>query len=363
MLTGRTWLVVLAILVCFSTSLILSCKDKLEGAHGSHTSASNGGGYFVVQGETMGTYYRVSSNCTPKGPASLKKSIDSLFIDINQAVSTYIPTSFISIVNQSENAISLEGAPDHFKVNLDQAFKYFELSDGYLDMSVLPLINYWGFGYTPKVPVSQIDSMKVIDLMKLVGLEKWSVNGDEIVKGLKDQQLDFSSIAKGYAVDEVGRLLSAFGCDDFLVDIGGEQVARGVSPRGNSWTVGINTPDSDARIDDAMVYLRLNNKAIATSGNYRIFHELNGVKYGHTINPKSGYPFQDELLSVTVIADNCIDADAISTACMAMGYRKATTFIETMPDFSACFLIGAPDGTIQSKFANGFIRYIFQPEF
>lgn len=310
----------------------------------------------------MGTTYAVTSNCPVMFLASLQSEIDSLLVSINDDVSTYIPTSFISKINAAEKEVVIDNYPKHFEANLIKAQEYFALSDGYLDVSILPLVNYWGFGYTPKVAVTQVDSVKVAQLKSIVGLDNWNIQPTYLIKSQKSQQLDFSALAKGYAVDEVGRLLNSKGCTDFLVDIGGEQIAKGLSGRGDVWRTGINTPDPAALAKDIELILELKDKAIATSGNYRIFYEVEGRKYGHTLNPKSGYPYQDELLSVSIIADQCIDADAIATACMAMGYEKAATFIATMPNISACFLIGASDGTIQPKYFNGFIRYIFQPE-
>ncbi len=314
--------------------------------------------YAVIQGEAMGTYYRVTCNChSVKG---LQYSIDSLINDINSEVSTYEPDSYISKISKAAKGTRFTDAPKHFDVNLKRALYWYEASNGYLDVSIMPLVNYWGFGYTPKNAVRAIDSIKVDSLMQLIGLDKWTIDSTEIIKNLDGQQLDFSSLAKGYAVDQMGELLLSKGCSDYLIDIGGEMVAKGANDRGDDWVVGISTPDPDAAMNDLELAIKISDKALASSGNYRIFHEIQGKKYGHTLNPLTGYPYQDELLAVSIIADECIDADAIATSCMALGYRKAATFIADIPQVSACFLVGAEDGSIQTIFANGFIRYVLQ---
>jgi len=314
--------------------------------------------YEILKGSTMGTYYRITTNCINQD--NLQSSIDSLLIDINSVVSTYEPQSYISIINKSESDVIFKNFPKHFDVNLRSAQYWYNESNGYLDVSIMPLVNYWGFGYHEKKAITHVDSAYVDSIYQLVRLDKWQISESTVSKYSKGQQIDFSALAKGYAVDKVGELLGAKGCTDYLIDIGGEYIARGLNASGSLWTIGISTPSADAEITDVALVIQLDNQALASSGNYRNYHEVDGRKYGHTLNPKTGYPYQDELLGVSIITEQCIDADAIATACMAMGYRKAVTFIDSLQNVTACFLVGDEDGTIKTKFSNGFIRSVLQ---
>ena len=304
----------------------------------------------------MGTYYRITCNC--EEPERIQNSVDSLLGAINLSLSTYIDSSYISEINHIDQDSIIVISDQHFIYNLDRALEWYQKSDGFLDVSVMPLVNYWGFGYADAKLVSPSDTILIDSILAYTGLDKWSWNKNELIKTDSRQQLDFSSIAKGYAVDEIAKLLRKNAIDRFLIDIGGELMTSGLNARGKQWTVGISAPKSEADITEVQLLLQLTDKALASSGNYRNFRVQDGVKYGHTINPKEGFPYQDRLLSASIVTDHCIDADAIATACMAMGYSKATTFIKNLSDVSACFLIGGEDGTIQTKYINGFIQYV-----
>jgi len=335
-------------------SLLVSCKsDKSKSTDKYHE----------ISGQTMGTYYKVTS----KYPDSLvtsvmiKAIVDGTLKEINQAVSTYIEDSDISLINQSAVHKPFGIDDKHLSYNLDRAQHWYEETGGYMDISVMPLVNYWGFGYHKKKAVRDIDSSAVDKIRRLVGLNKWDLTNNAVTKNYNQaQELDMSALAKGYAVDYVAHILETFGSENYLVDIGGEAVAKGVNAKGNIWTLGISTPSPDADIRDVELIIQLEDQAMASSGNYRNFHRVGDHIYGHTMDPTTGYPYQDSLLGVSIITDMCIDADAIATACMAMGYAKAATFIASQPDVSACFLVGSSDGTINTRLANGFIRYIVE---
>ena len=343
--------------LCFVLLLgsFLSCKESSDKNFSAEEAKRS---YELITGTTMGTYYRITANCIDY--SKIQSSIDSLLLEINSAVSTYEPESFIAQINASKAGTPFDDYPEHFDVNLRSAQNWYEQSEGYLDVSIMPLVNHWGFGYHEKRAVTEVDSTYVEGIFRYIGLNKWKIDKDGLSKTYDEQQLDFSALAKGYAVDQVGELLVSKGCSDFLIDVGGEYVAKGLNAKGAVWTIGLSTPSPDAKPTDVELAIKLDNQALASSGNYRNYHEVDGKKYGHTLDPKTGYPYQDELLGVTIITDQCIDADAIATACMAMGYRKAVTFIDQLPDVSACFLIGDDKGTITSKFANGFIRSVIQ---
>jgi thiamine biosynthesis lipoprotein len=328
--------------------LLTGCKES-----GSSTT------YIKVTGETMGTYYNVTLN-SDLSPATIKDSIDQLLVEINDEVSTYIETSIISRLNQEPGTFTISDSQDHFAKNLDASTDLYETTRGYFDPTVMPLVNYWGFGYTPKRAVTQVDSTAIDSMMQIVGLDKLSYRktlNSLVIKPFRGQ-LDFSAIAKGYGVDQVGALLERNGVKDYYVEIGGEVLTHGQNSKGGNWVIGINTPSSDAALTDLIEYLMLTNRGLASSGNYRNYHEVDGAKYGHTINPKTGYPEVNELLAVSVIARDCMTADAIATACMVMGYTKAKDLIASLPEIEACFFTGSEDGSINKNYSHGFIQYV-----
>jgi thiamine biosynthesis lipoprotein len=309
-----------------------------------------------IRGEIFGTTYTITSD----QPEIRKNSIDSLLRVIDFDLSTYKKESYLSSINQAAANDTIRNWTLHFQKNILEAINIYHRSSGAFDVSVMPLVNYWGFGYTPKKAVTITDSLKVDSIMSFVGLDKWTINTDEnyLVKNDYRQQLDFSALAKGYAVDQVSLYLLNHKSMNHMVEIGGEVVVRGKNAKEKDWTIAINYPSTESSLTDFIEALSLSEKAIATSGNYRNFYEVDGRKYGHTINPHTGYPFQDELLGVTVVADNCMFADALATTCMAMGYLQASKFITSINNVEALFLIGTEKGEIEEKMTDGFIQYL-----
>jgi len=253
---------------------------------------------------------------------NFKKEVDSILVEINQAVSTYIPDSEISIFNENGVA-NFTTSNNHFIKNYFSSVDIYIATENYFDPSVMPLVNYWGFGYTDKKPVLKTDSLAIDSIQNFVGLNKvyhvLSRGGNEPILTLSKKtsefkvQLDFSAIAKGYAVDVVSNFLQEKNLKNYLVEIGGELRTNGKNAKGKLWTTAINTPKINAQLTDYEAIIKLNNKAIATSGNYRNFHEVNGEWYGHEINPKTGFPEKSNLLSVTIMSDDCMSADAYAT--------------------------------------------------
>ena len=305
----------------------------------------------------MGTTYNITT-CSVKGITIDKSSIDSILRAINLDLSTYIQESTISRFNSS-GTDQFKLSPTHFAVNLKRSMEVFDLSRGYFDVTIMPLVNFWGFGYTTKEAVTRLDSLDVDSILTFVGSSKLLYQkGLSIQKTNSRQQLDFSAIAKGYAVDVLSESIMHQGVEDFLVEIGGETRVGGVNSRGEPWTLGVSKPKIEANPADFALYLAIKDGSVASSGNYRNYYKTESGIYGHTISPLTGYPFQDSLLAVTVISDLCINADAYATACMAMGYEKAYSFIEELPQTEACFFIGQTEDRIITKFTNGFIHYV-----
>lgn len=320
--------------------------------------------YQLVEGKTMGTYYRVKY--ADEEDRNFKLQFDSLLEWINLEVSTYIPASTISQFNTATADFSLTYNPQtqtqeaghtnaHFQANYDRSQRIYQEMEGYYDPTVMPLINYWGFGYTEKKKVEAVDSLLIDSLIQLVGFDKVSLDRErqELRKTKAGIQLDFSSCAKGYAVDALAELLQEAGIEHYMVEIGGEVVVKGVNDKGNAWSIAVSLPRDGAALEEIQAILALNNVAVATSGNYRIFYEVAGEKYAHIINPLTGFTEKSNLLSVSVLASDCMTADAYATAFMVMGLEKSLAFAQAKSDLEAYFIFSQPDGTMAVSYTDG----------
>lgn len=324
--------------------------------------ADTSSAYQLVEGKTMGTYYRIKY-ADEKG-RNFQLQFDSLLEWINLEVSTYIPESTISQFNTAISDFSLTYNPQtqeeghtntHFQANYDRSQHIYQEMEGYYDPTVMPLINYWGFGYTEKKKVETVDSLLIDSLIQLVGFDKVSLDreGQELKKAKPGIQLDFSSCAKGYAVDALAALLQEAGIEHYMVEIGGEVVVKGVNDKGNAWSIAVSLPRDGAALEEIQAILALNNVAVATSGNYRIFYEVAGEKYAHIINPLTGFTEKSKLLSVSVLANDCMTADAYATAFMVMGLEKSLAFAQAKSDLEAYFIFSQPDGTMAVSYTDG----------
>ena len=334
--------------------ILVSCSDSQK-----KTVA-----YRKIHGETMGTTYSITYKDILN--KDFKKEIDQRLIELNNEVSTYIKTSIISKVNQAKDSLMISNTHHYFLDNYLKAKEIYEKTNHYLDVSIMPIVNYWGFGYTEKRKVTKIDSVKIKSLMQDMGLYKWKLKQGKdsfvIYKPSPTAQLDFSSLAKGYGVDEIGRLLVSKGVNDFVIDIGGEDLAKGLSPRNSPWNIGISMPKENAAYTDVFSVVELKNKAIATSGNYRIFYESNGQKFSHIINPMTGFPERSNLLGASVITDDCMTADAYATAFMAMGLEKAIQLAEKTKGIEAYLIYVDENGELKTKFTDGVKKFLLKDD-
>ena len=281
------------------------------------------------QGFAIGTYYSITY--IGKENADLPRAVDSILNDISKTFSIFDTTSLISKVNANK---TLRLNQDFIAV-FNTALEISKLTEGAFDATVAPLVNIWGFGREKQIEITQ----KEIDsLMAIVGYKKVSIQKQEIIKSDPRIQLNFNAIAKGYAVDKISQYLISKGHTDCLVDIGGEVVAKGTK-NGKDWQIGIQIPTETAEGNIAADYVfNLQNRAVATSGNYRRYHEENGERFSHIINPKTGQSERSNLLSVTVIAANCTYADALATAFMVMGLDASMQFLDKHPHYAAYFI-------------------------
>lgn len=294
-----------------------------------------------VTGTTMGTIaYNIKY--LDKASRDFKKEIDSLLTDFNQALSTYIPDSEISSLNREGNVHF--GFP-YFAQVLEASADVYNKSGGAFDPTIGQLIDAWGFGDGSLIAP---DSAQVDSLLNLVGFDKISFDARGVRTDVKGLKLNFSAVAKGQAIDVVGDFLADQGISDYMVEIGGEVRAIGKNKEGEYWTIGIEIPDerNAGQLFDAV---RLENQGMATSGNYRNFRVLeDGRKVAHTIDPKTGYPKMQTLLSATVFAPNCMYADAYATACLAMGLEAARELILSDNSLEAYFIYAGDDGSMQT---------------
>ena len=283
--------------------------------------------FFANYGEIHGTYYNIKYEYAQDIENDLLEVLDT----VNQSLSTYINTSIISKINKDEKNVKLDSL---FTIVFNKGQDVYKKTNGAFDMTVAPVVNAWGFGYTDSI---HVDSTIIDSLMKFVGFDKVRLENNFVVKDFPGIKLDGSAIAKGYSVDFVCYYLQSLGITNFLVDIGGEVRARGINNKGIVWRVGIDKPifDTEVKERELQEIINLDNMAIATSGNYRQFYERGGKIYSHTINPKTGYPAINDVLSVSVLNKDCMTADAYATAFMVLGFEKAKQIVEKDSSLSA----------------------------
>lgn len=302
-----------------------------------------------IRGVVFGTYYSISYYC-PDG-RNFQASVDSLFQAFNQSVSYYVPNSVISRINRGET----DTVDAYFAQVLSRSLEIAQATDGAFDPTVSPLVNAWGFGFEKK---QSMNKSRVDSLLQYVGWENVRLQGNRIVKAREGIQLDFNAIAKGYASDLIGHYLESKGIETYMVEIGGDLVAKGFKPDGNAWRIGLEKPAQDK--DDPQDWdflVEMHDKAVATSGNYRKYYEEGNQRYSHTIDPKTGYPVKHNLLSVSVFAADCMTADAMATAFMVMGFEKARAFVESHPDIEAFFIFSL-DADKYETYATGGLNII-----
>ncbi len=306
----------------------------------------------------MGTTYNIKYIASVQN--GIKPSdIDSILVEINNSVSTYIPESTISVINtdssgqfdETNQSIHYAFIRDpHFQTNFEISKSLFAETDGFFDPSIMPLVNYWGFGYTEKSAISDVDSIKVDSLKALIGFDHWQLEKTEdsisVSKNI-GAELDFSAIAKGYAVDVLAEYMDINGVGNYMVEIGGEVKCKGTNQSDKIWTIGLSKPEVGARLTDFQALLSIDNKAMASSGNYRNYYQSGDKFYGHEINPKTGYPEINALLGTTVIHDNCAIADALATAFMVMGLERSKNWLAKNNSTQAVLFFQSDNGEIE----------------
>tara|TARA_R100001377_G_scaffold85177_1_gene70658 strand:+ start:86 stop:1081 length:996 start_codon:yes stop_codon:yes gene_type:complete len=310
--------------------VLLSCKQETKNTK--------------LAGSVFGTTYSVIYN----SDENYQIEFDSLFAVINKSMSTYIPDSDISRLNRNE-PVSID---KHFLNVFNESNTIYQATNGAFDPTIGAVVNAWDFG--PEGKIIALDSLKIDSLMLGVGFNKVSLNNKTIIKP-ESTFIDFNAIAKGYGVDVIGIFLESKNVENYLVEIGGEIRTRGMNVEKQShWKVGVEMPHFDGE-QSLINAISLHNEAMATSGTYRKFKVDNqGNRYSHIIDTKSGYPSKTNLLSISVIADNCMTADAYATAFKAMGIEKTTEFLKIHPELKAFLIFENDNQEFETLSLNGF---------
>lgn len=282
----------------------------------------------------------------------LKPEIDQLLIEFNQSLSTYIPDSEISRFNENSN-FSYES--DYFLPVLEISKKVYTATSGAFDPTIGPLVQAWGFGSNKQIP--NLDSLQVDSLRAISGFS--DVIFDLLSVSMPaNYQIDFSAIAKGYAVDEVGRLLERKGIKNYLVEIGGEVRCRGENEEGKSWTLGIEDPTVEQNQQKILAIVRLKDRSLATSGNYRNYYKKDGRIYAHIIDPRTGYTATHNLLSASVFSSDCTVSDAYATAFMVLGLEESVKVIKQKTDLDAILVYQEPNGSLKTYVSEGIKSFV-----
>jgi len=284
-----------------------------------------------IQGETQGTTYHITYLDTKH--RNLQPEIEKLLVDFDFSVSTYNPYSIITRVNQNDKDVEVD---DYFKVCFKKAKQVWKDTEGAFDPTVYPLVNMWGFGPGKK---EKIEKAKIDSVLQFVGFNLIELKGNKVIKKDPRVALDFNAFAQGYSVDVVSHFLNKKGITSYFVEIGGEVYAKGMDINGKKWIVGLEQPkDNKISINPLIANAHISNMAISTSGNNRRFFIENGVKYAHHLDPKTGYPAKNNLLSASLFSSDCITTDAYATGVLVMGLEKAKVFLKNHPNIQA-FLI------------------------
>jgi len=325
----------------FVPFILLSCQKQVSDKEYIHNT-----------GKIYGTFYNIIYQ-HPEGK-DLHEQILEVFKDFDLSLSTFNPNSIISRINQNADSVLLD---QYFLDMYHMAVYVSELSKGAFDITVAPLVNAWGFGFGN---VEQGIKPDVAELLSYTGYRKISLQNNRLYKTDSRIMLDASAIAKGQASDVVARFLEKQGCENYMVEIGGEVMCNGKNARGLPWQIGIDKPVDDPANEqqELQAIIGISGVGLATSGNYRQFYFKDGKKYSHTINPRTGYPVDHNLLSATVIAPSCMQADAFATAFMVLGVDSSLVLCNQVPDMECYLIYTDPSGNFQVAYTDGFKKYI-----
>ena len=295
--------------------------------------------YYRNEGKVFGTYYNIRYEATD----DLQPAIQAALEAFDRSLSMFNPYSVLSAINANRDTTT-DAA---FEQMWAEAERVYTLSNGAFDITVAPLVKAFGFGRKSD-QYSAISTQTIDSLREFVGFEKVSLIDHRVVKSDPRVQIDGGAVAKGQACDMIAAVLRDKGCTNYLVDIGGEVVARGVNDKGQAWHIGITKPNlnNEGAQEDLQEILAVSDICMATSGNYRNYYYADGERRSHTIDPRTGYPVQHSLLSATVVSSTCMRADALATACMVLGAEEAIDMIDRAEDAACYFIVAQNDSLI-----------------
>lgn len=324
----------------FSAAIILiSCAPKKENK------------YYFYEGPIQGTTFHI----TYEWDKDLAPQIDSLLNAFNKSLNNYDPQSIISKINNNESMVA-----DELFVEMYEASRIvYDKSNGAFDISLAPVINEWGFGWVKKSDATVPDSAKIDELLQFVGMDKITITNGKVVKQYPETMLISNAIAQGLSVDYLADFFFKNGLENFLIEIGGEVYCFGINSRGEDWKIGVDKPiDGSGYADrENQIIVNLSGKAIATSGNYRKFIENGKKKYGHSFDPRTGFPAENELLSVSVVSESCMMCDAWATAFMVCGLDESKRILQTLENVEAYIIYLDKNGETQTYMTKGFEKF------
>ena len=327
LLFGRICLIALTLLFLF-----ISCRLQPQ--------------KITLQGLAQGSYYAITYYDEPN--RNFQREIDSIFHAVDVSVNLWVDSSVISKVNRNEEVALDSIFIDNFRIAQEAA----RLSDGYFDPTISPIVAAWGFSYKngDSITPQLIDSLK-----QLVDYRKIRIESGKIVKENPAMTLDFNAIAQGYTSDLIAAFLESRGIKIYLVDTGGEIMAKGEKPDGKPWIVGIEKPAENWNSEQVVqTRIALRDKGLVTSGSTRKYVERNGKRYSHCIDPKTGYPVEHNVLSATVLAENSVWADALASICMVMGMEQSLPLIESMEGVEAYYIFVNDENELETFATAGF---------
>jgi FAD:protein FMN transferase len=321
--------------------LTASCKPKIYE-------------YKRIEGFAQGSTFHITyENRTEKDYSDTIKVILEKF---NKSLSIYDSTSIVSRINNNEPNIIVD---DWFVTVFNKSAEINQLTDGAFDITVGPVVHAWGFG---TAPIPKHDTKHIDSLLQFVGMEKVRLENRKVIKKMPGVQLDVNALAQGYSVDVVCDFLKSEGIKNYLVEIGGELMGHGINAKGKPWSIGIDKPiDGNYEAgNDLESIIEIKDKGVATSGNYRKFYIEDGIKYSHTINPKTGQPARNTLLSTTVVASDCMTADALATSFMVMGLDKGKELLTKLKGVDVLFVYSDNNGKLNTFSTEGMKKMIVE---
>lgn len=352
--------------ILFTATLLFACNSSQQSSS-NNKDKSNG---VKIMGEAQGTTYTI---IYLENENNYQTQIDSILDRYDQDISLWVEGSLINRMNghkRRDTVFAFFDTTKYFSVLFDVSKDIYKKTNGAFDPSVNPLVEAWGFGLKHKEKITKelIDS-----LLEKVGFDDLSIDMNEfyknryyyekteIFKGNPQVTLNFNAIAQGHSIDIVSEFLTTKGIENYMVEIGGELFCKGKNQHDKPWEIAIDKPVDNGTENSYQTVIQVSNQAVATSGNYRHFYELDGKKYAHTINPKTGYPVDHSLLSVTVITTDCSTADAYATAFMVMGVEESLLFVEKNPSLKLdIYMVYDNKGKLGIAMNEGMKKYISQ---